>query len=170
MEDRVATGSRHRAKSRRAEAPPAYPPATSGTRRCTKCGRRKPITAFPPHKRCRRGRNTQCRDCINAYHRAYHRRHLDRCRAKYRRFYRRHKERVARREERLDRQAKNDIRQLVRLAVRTGLLEKPDRCEQCGARPPPHRLHAHHPDYSRPLDVRWLCSLCHGQEHRRLRR
>ena len=36
-------------------------------------------------------------------------------------------------------------------------------CEQCGALP----ADAHHDDYSKPLDVRWLCESCHGIEHRR---
>ena len=139
------------------------------TRVCTKCGREKTLSEFPPHKHCRGGRNTQCRACINAYHRAYNRKHPERTRAKYRRFYHRHKDRIAKREKRLDRQAKNNIRQLVRLAVKTGLIEKPKRCERCGDEPPPHRLHAHHPDYSKPLDVVWLCSQCHGLEHARLR-
>jgi len=149
--------------------PDGADPTPDATRVCTKCGRRKPLTDFPPHKHCRGGRNTQCRECINAYHREYNRRHPERARAKYRRFYHRHKDRIAKREQQLDRRAKNDIRQLVRLAVKTGVLTKPDRCEHCGTTPPPHRLHAHHPDYAKPLDVVWLCSYCHGKEHARLR-
>jgi hypothetical protein len=35
-------------------------------------------------------------------------------------------------------------------------------CEECGA----PKADAHHDDYSRPLDVRWLCETCHGAEHR----
>lgn len=35
-------------------------------------------------------------------------------------------------------------------------------CEVCGAEP----VQAHHDDYDRPLDVRWLCSVHHGEVHR----
>jgi len=30
------------------------------------------------------------------------------------------------------------------------------------------RVHAHHDDYSKPLEVRWLCALHHREVHRRL--
>ncbi|MBX4188447.1 MAG: hypothetical protein KW793_04960 [Candidatus Doudnabacteria bacterium] len=45
-------------------------------------------------------------------------------------------------------------------AVKVGkLLRKP--CEVCGLK----KVHAHHEDYSRPLDVRWLCPSHHQLEH-----
>jgi hypothetical protein len=45
-------------------------------------------------------------------------------------------------------------------AVKKGkLIRKP--CEVCGV----ERSQAHHHDYSKPLDVRWLCKKCHEAEH-----
>jgi len=42
-------------------------------------------------------------------------------------------------------------------------------CEHCGRAPTGFdRIHGHHDDYSKPLEVVWLCQRCHGAEHRRL--
>ena len=47
----------------------------------------------------------------------------------------------------------------VEKALRLGQMERQP-CEVCGA-----RAHAHHDDYSRPLEVRWLCRQHHAAEH-----
>jgi ribosomal protein S27AE len=52
---------------------------------------------------------------------------------------------------------------LVAEAIATGSLQ-PQPCEVCG-RPP---ICAHHDNYDRPLDIRWLCWKCHTQRHREL--
>ena len=41
-------------------------------------------------------------------------------------------------------------------------LVRPKKCSRCKKI---KALHAHHPDYNKPLDVVWLCSYCHGLEH-----
>ena len=52
-------------------------------------------------------------------------------------------------------------------AKRRGELSPPDKCAGCGASRSQHgfRLQAHHADYSKPLDVRWLCPACHRAVH-----
>lgn len=51
----------------------------------------------------------------------------------------------------------------VRNAVMRNKMEQANACERCGAI---GVLHGHHADYSKPLEVEWLCSLCHHREHR----
>jgi hypothetical protein len=50
----------------------------------------------------------------------------------------------------------------VAKALRTGTLVRPERCEICGTAA---RVHGHHEDYAKPLEVRWLCPGCHGAAH-----
>ena len=38
-------------------------------------------------------------------------------------------------------------------------------CERCGSTV---RIQAHHDDYSRPLDVMWLCQTHHKERHKEL--
>ncbi len=48
----------------------------------------------------------------------------------------------------------------LRQKIRSGkIIRLP--CERCGA-----KAHAHHDDYSKPLDVRWLCVKHHLEYHR----
>ena len=50
---------------------------------------------------------------------------------------------------------------IVRNAVRHGRLIKQP-CHICGST---INVHAHHEDYSKPLDVIWLCDKCHRIRH-----
>lgn len=47
--------------------------------------------------------------------------------------------------------------------VRRGAINKKSKCEHCHSA---ERLDAHHPDYSKPLEVIWLCRPCHMKIHR----
>lgn len=47
-----------------------------------------------------------------------------------------------------------------------GRVSRPNHCERCGGAGP---LDGHHEDYSRPLDVNWLCRRCHAARHRELK-
>jgi hypothetical protein len=99
----------------------------------------------------------------------WQRENRDKARAKQRRYEARHRERRNARHVERD-PVKHRARQAVKRALGRGELVRPDHCEQCGngagvdvaGRP---LLHGHHSDYSKPLEVRWLCSECHGEEH-----
>lgn len=58
---------------------------------------------------------------------------------------------------------KNALRMLT-LAIYHGDLTPPAVCQKCGKFA---TVDGHHEDYSKPLDVIWLCRDCHKKEHKR---
>jgi hypothetical protein len=52
-------------------------------------------------------------------------------------------------------------RATARMAVARGTM-RIEPCSRCGAA----KAERHHPDYSRPLEVVWLCTPCHRAEHK----
>lgn len=63
---------------------------------------------------------------------------------------------------RIENPEKYKARNRVNNSVRSGKVEKGKSCFFCEK---VSGLQAHHPDYSRPLDVYWLCPSCHGKVH-----
>lgn len=51
----------------------------------------------------------------------------------------------------------------VQMALQKGDLVRPNECERCGSTE--FQIDAHHPDYSKPIEVEWLCQPCHIVEH-----
>lgn len=53
-------------------------------------------------------------------------------------------------------------------AVRRGEIIKPSHCQDCQTECLGKKeLHGHHEDYTKPLDVIWLCVSCHYKRHRK---
>ena len=130
-------------------------------KKCFKCGERKPLDAFYKHPQMADGRVNKCKECNRRdvkenrktridYYRAYDRERGNRQTSEYRRRYNQ------------DNPIKYGARTIVGNAVRDGRLTKPDQCSKCKDKT---RLHGHHDDYAKPLEVRWLCAACHHQWH-----
>lgn len=61
--------------------------------------------------------------------------------------------------------AKQAARRVFHRALGSGEVTKPDSCQRCGSL---ETIEAHHGDYSKPLDVEWLCRDCHrGLGHKK---
>ena len=58
---------------------------------------------------------------------------------------------------------KEKAQHALRYSVNSGKIKRLS-CEVCRDK----KSHGHHPDYSKPLEVIWLCQLHHAQEHRKL--
>jgi hypothetical protein len=69
-----------------------------------------------------------------------------------------------------DRRLKQTARKRVYMAIERGELVRPDQCEDCGGPGREYRdgragIHAHHDNYEKALEVRWLCGDCHDAVH-----
>jgi len=53
---------------------------------------------------------------------------------------------------------KASARGQVSKALRSNKIKKPDLCQLCYEK---RKLHAHHEDYKKPLEVLWICEHCH---------
>lgn len=148
-------------------------------KRCFKCGFAKPLCEFYPHGRMADGHLNKCKECTKrdvaerearlkldpawlAKERARHREKFKRLghtwhftasdRAEYSEEWRRkHPDAV---------RAHN----MIARAIKAGRLVRPTTCEWCGAK---DDVEGHHEDYSKPLDVKWLCHACHGLTRRK---
>ena len=136
------------------------------TRKCRGCGKIKPLSAFGKNKRVSSGRTYQCKPCTNTYHRILKNKNPEKRREEGRHYYREHKqERNAyshRREQLFPERRKAYYK--VDHAKTLGILV-PGQCDKCGL----PATEAHHEDYTKPLEIIWLCSSCHGLLHARLR-
>jgi hypothetical protein len=133
------------------------------TKRCSRCGVDKPLSAFNRSKRD--GVQSQCKTCKAETQREYRRREPEARRERQRQWRARHVERErekARARQKAHRE-KTAARDALRYAVKCGLLVRPDVCERC--RGSFYYVEAHHEDYSKPLDVQWLCRSCHSNHH-----
>lgn len=141
---------------------------------CRICKVPKPLEQFPKRPKMKDGHRTECIECTRAAHLRRHHALMENS------FYAERQRKVWR--ERAERarllgtasptnrnsvkrwQVKNRHKSRCHLAAhraqRKGLLIKPKSCEGCGATDRP--LEKHHPDYSKPLTVEWLCPKCHG--------
>lgn len=131
---------------------------------CKKCGC-VDEELFYPYQPC------ECKECTRARVRANRTSHLQ----YYRDFDRRRGQRPERKAQyatktkRLRSTVPGMIHahNAVARAVASGRLAKPSVCQRCQST---ERIQAHHDDHTRPLDVMWLCPVCHAARHKEIGR
>ena len=135
---------------------------TTSIKTCFKCGAEKPLADFYKHPQMSDGHVNKCKECNKKDVSANRNKNID----KYREYDRKRGSRhsidyckVYREKYPNKYKAHNTVNNAIRAKK---LIKLP--CEMCGNTEVD--THAHHDDYSEPLNVRWLCAACHSQWHR----
>lgn len=150
---------------------------------CFKCHALLPLSEFYRHPQMADGFLNKCKECAKRdttearnrkpdYYRNYdqmryqrdeHRRDANKARAKT------ESARAAARLSRMRWVSLNPEKRAAHIilgnAVKNGKIVKPSKCVKCGRTPESRFLHGHHEDYTKPLDVEWICIWCHAAEH-----
>lgn len=130
------------------------------TKKCIKCGNKKNVSFFSKTKANKDGLAGLCKSCHLEYLRERRKKNPEKDRERKRRYYHKNKQRI---KEMLDKNIdKIQAKRLARTAMEKGIITKKP-CEKCGS----HETLKHHDDYSKPIQVRWLCALCHARWHKK---
>ena len=160
-------------------------------KKCSKCGALLPLSSFYKDKKTKDGYACWCSDCYKQYYNKkkadiieQHREYVNKNREQIKKYkhdnYEKNKDKIKERvrdyqksdtgkevhKKSNDKWIKNNKKKQqahikVRKAIERGILIKQP-CEICGRE---DRVHAHHCDYDKPLDVMWLCPICHRAWH-----
>jgi hypothetical protein len=133
---------------------------------CFKCGLKKSASFFYKHPSMKDGRLNKCIECTKLDNTNNRNNKLD--------YYRRYDRKRSKLPHRLELLTINCVKyrknnpekykahQIVNSCLRSGKIKKRP-CEYCGTK---KRICAHHDDYSKPLDIIWLCTVCHHKRHK----
>ena len=143
---------------------------------CRECGIEKPMTEYYEHKGMTDGHLNKCKSCVRSRVLSNTKENAD-----YYKKYNKQRAMLPHRVEARKKYAKTKLGKLaikkanekyiknnpikrfatvaVNNAIRDGKLQKLP-CFICG-----NKAEAHHPDYTRPLDVIWLCNQHHREVH-----
>jgi hypothetical protein len=126
---------------------------------CFKCKIIKPITEFYKHSMMADGHLNKCKACAKSDVGKHREENLDRIRA-----YDRERGKLSHRIKlaaevtkawRAEDKRRNKAHSAVAYAIKKGILTRTP-CICCGA----EKSEGHHEDYSKPLDIIWLCRKC----------
>lgn len=156
---------------------------------CFKCGKVKPLSEFYRHSEMADGHLNKCKECARFDSNTHRWSNLEKVReydrnrpnakerteeAKKRKAFLKKSdperfkeaERARLRNYRRRNKEKAVAHEHVFYAVSTGKIKNPGVCSKCGAL---CHSEAHHEDYSKPLEIVWLCDLCHKARHKEMR-
>ncbi len=126
---------------------------------CKDCGAEKPLSEFYKNHRMADGYLNKCKSCVRKKVSSHREKNIEKIRA-YDRARGNRQDKKYRDEYRKRYPRKYKAHNIVNNAIRDKKLFR-EPCEICGS----NNVHAHHDDYLKPLNVRWLCAEHHAQWH-----
>jgi len=167
----------------------------SGEKNCSKCEEVKSLDEFYIRTTSADGYNNLCKECIGKSVKGYSatakgkevsRRAVEKYRLTdkgkkvkreaVKRFFKTHKGKKANKKagDKFIKKYPYKIKaqRLLQYAVLSGTVLKPEKCEVCNINPSlsGNKLHGHHDDYSKPLEVNWVCPQCHSDIHNKIKK
>ena len=147
---------------------------------CRECKQEKQMHEFYAHKRMADGHLNKCIECVKKRIRLHRKANPDKYKkyeksrsclpnriASRKKYWSSDKGKNTRKRASINFRLKYPLRYaanvLTQQALRRGDLRHALFCEACGSN---EKLEAHHDDYTKPLQVTWLCSKCHQAWHR----
>ena len=133
-------------------------------KRCTKCLIEKGTHEFNADNQKRDGLRSHCKSCRSVSGALYRAANAEKVAESVKAWHSKNKSRVAKNMRAYHKRepVKSAARRKAYQAKINGRITVPDECEECGGQSP---LDMHHDDYSKPLDVRFLCKPCHWAKH-----
>jgi hypothetical protein len=146
---------------------------------CTNCKIEKDVKYFYKRKNGLYGTHAQCRSCLIDKNKTYRNKNKEKISIRDFMYREKLKEKykgcaprtIVRLPERsilgFERYAEKKMQllagSLLNYGIRIGMIKKPDCCSICKSK---GEIQGHHPDYSKPLQVIWVCIKCHMKFHK----
>lgn len=134
---------------------------------CFKCNVEKELKEFYKHSQMKDGHLNKCKKCTKKDVKVNYDKNID-----YYRSYEKTEKRILSKRKRAKgytkkykekNPKKRQAHIIVGNSIRSGALIRPNICSECERT---QNIQAHHDDYNKPLEVRWLCSRCHIKWHK----
>ena len=136
-------------------------------KKCFKCNKTKNIYAFYRHKQMTDGHLGKCKECAKKDATEHRNKNIEKIR-KYDRIRATlpHRKRLSTKNcqaYRIKYPLRFAATTILSNAIRSKKIEKPKRCSMCNKKT---RIMGHHEDYYKPLNVIWVCQVCHKGLHK----
>ena len=143
---------------------------------CKDCGKEKEIGLFYKHKAMAGGTLNACIECVKKRVSKHRNKNIE----YIRNYDKQRKKKKNMTEEQIlkikkyakdyqeENRAKKYCHVLLNRAVKKGLIKTSNVCEDCGCEKNNlSEIQGHHEDYFKPLEVIWLCRVCHSRRHKK---